>query len=39
MGAVEKQCLRSRNARSAFGDHVDGTLGEVGADRGEARVL
>ena len=36
MGAVVKQCLRSR---SAAGDHVNGTLGEVSADRRDNRVL
>ena len=36
---VVKQCLRSRNTRSAAGDHLNGNLGEVSAERGEARVL
>jgi hypothetical protein len=31
--------LRSRNARSAAEDHVNGTLVEVSADRWEVRVL
>ena len=34
MGAVVKRCLRFENARSAVGDHMKGTLGEVSAEEG-----
>jgi hypothetical protein len=39
LGAVVKQCFRFRNAQSAPGDHVNGTVGEVSAERAEATVL
>ena len=39
MGAVGKRCLKSRNGQSVAEDHVNTTLGEVSAERGEATVL
>ena len=38
-GAVVNRCFRSPKALSAARDHVNGTLGEVSAERGAAMLL